>query len=79
MLNEMSEERQILYDFTDMWNQKTNKINRQIHRCRDQLRVTRVEVGRGMGEMNKEANCVAISGNYTCGGDNVIVHTYVKV
>ena len=74
MLNEMSEARQIVYDFTDTWNQKTNKIHRQIHRCRDQLTVTRVEAGRGMGEMNKEANCVAINGNHTCGGDNVIAH-----
>ena len=30
MLSEMSEERQILYDFTYMWRQRTNKRNRQI-------------------------------------------------
>ena len=48
-------------------------------RCRDQLRVISMEAGRGMGEMNKEVNCMAVNGNYTCGGDNFIVHTYVKV
>lgn len=58
-----------------------NKQNKQrkTHRCRDQLRVIRVEAGRGMGEVNKEVNCMAINVYYTCGGYNFIVHTYVKV
>ena len=79
MLNEMSEERQILYDFTYVESKNKQNKQRQTHRCRDQLRVIRVEAGRGMGEMNKEVNCTAINVYYTCGGYNFIVHTYVKV
>ena len=73
MLNEMSEERQILYDFTYMWNQKakqTNKIKqRQTHRYRGQIRVTGEEGAWGaVGKMDEGVNCMVMDGNYTWWG-----------
>ena len=77
-ISQMSDgDRQILYDFTRMWNLKTkqnkraNKIKQeQTHSKGNRLVVTRGKGVAGGAKWVKRVNCMEMDGNQAYGGDH---------